>query len=91
MYATRAVQFHPRGSQFDIVWLPARTPHGGERHTGVIRTCGEPDEIKKNTHPEDITPLARAQVFILVGVPRIRIRLGADHSTDAIRFDRINI
>ena len=26
---SRAVQFHPHGDQFDFVWLPARTPHGG--------------------------------------------------------------
>ena len=28
MYASRAVQFHPHGGQFDFVWLSARTPHG---------------------------------------------------------------
>ena len=27
--ASRAVQFHPHGGQFDFVWLPARTPHVG--------------------------------------------------------------
>ena len=27
-YASRAVQFHPHGGQFDFVWLSARTPHG---------------------------------------------------------------
>ena len=26
-------------------------------------TCGEPDEIKKNTHPKCITALARGQVL----------------------------
>ena len=25
----RCVQLHPDGRQFDFVWLPARTPHGG--------------------------------------------------------------
>ena len=29
---------------------------------GVHRTCGEPDEIKKNTHPKYITALLRDQV-----------------------------
>ena len=29
VYALRAVRFHPDGRQFDFVWLPARTPHGG--------------------------------------------------------------
>ena len=24
---------------------------------GAHRTCGEPDEIKKNTHPENMLPL----------------------------------
>ena len=28
---------------------------------GVHRTCGEPNEIKKNTHPEHTTALYRAQ------------------------------
>jgi len=28
-YASRAIQLHPNGVQFDFVWLPARTPHGG--------------------------------------------------------------
>ena len=27
------------------------------------RTCGEPDEIKKNTHPKNITALFREQVL----------------------------
>ena len=27
-YASRAVQFHPHGGQFDFVWLSARAPHG---------------------------------------------------------------
>ena len=27
-HASRAVQFHPDGGQFDLVWLSARTPHG---------------------------------------------------------------
>ena len=26
-YASRAVQFHPHGDHFDVVWLSARTPH----------------------------------------------------------------
>ena len=28
VYASRAVQFHPHGGQFDFVWISARTPHG---------------------------------------------------------------
>ena len=28
------------------------------------RTCGEPDEIKKNTHPKKITALFRSQVHV---------------------------
>ena len=26
---------------------------------GVHRTCGEPDEIKKNTHPKNVTAFSR--------------------------------
>ena len=34
LYASRAVQFHPHGGQFDFVWRSARTmqPHVGPRH-----------------------------------------------------------
>ena len=28
VYAPRTVQFHPDSGQFDLAWLPARTPHG---------------------------------------------------------------
>ena len=34
------------------------SPH--VRRMGVHRTCGEPDEIKKNTHPNDVTGLCGA-------------------------------
>ena len=34
------------GGQFDFVWLPARTPHGGASYVG------EPNEIKKIYPPE---------------------------------------
>ena len=37
VYASRAVQFHPHGGQFDFVWLPARAMHP---HGGCISTCG---------------------------------------------------
>ena len=30
------------------------------------RTCGEPDEIKKNTHPKNITALVRDQAQLPV-------------------------
>ena len=30
---------------------------------GVHRTCGEPNEIKKNTHPNNITALFREQAY----------------------------
>ena len=38
----------PRGGQFEFVWLDARTP----RPMWALSTCGELNEIKKNTHPE---------------------------------------
>ena len=31
------------------------------RPIGMHRTCGEPDETKKNTHPKNITALFRLQ------------------------------
>ena len=46
---------HPNGGQFDFVWLSARTPHGNYAPWG--RTRGEPNKIKKNTHPKNITSL----------------------------------
>ena len=55
-YASRARQFDPDGGQFDFVWL---SPH--VRPMGVHRTCGEPDEIRRNTHPKNIAPLFREQ------------------------------
>ena len=39
--------------------ISSGSPH--VRPMGVHRTCGEPDEIKKNTHPEYITALYRDQ------------------------------
>ena len=33
---------------------------------GVHRTCGEPDEIKTNTHPKPITARYRGQAFRLI-------------------------
>ena len=35
--------------------ISSGSPH--VRPTGVHRTCGEPDEIKKNTHPKNIPAL----------------------------------
>ena len=58
-YASRAVQFHPHGGQSDFVWPPARTPHAG----WALSTCGESDEIKKNTHPKYFTALFHEQAL----------------------------
>ena len=41
-------------------------PRTRVRPMGVHRTCGEPDEIKKNTHPKNITAL--------LGPPKIWVR-----------------
>ena len=46
--------------------IPPSSPH--VRPMGVHRTCGEPDEIKKNTHPKNITALIRDQVGTVTGV-----------------------
>ena len=32
---------------------------------GVHRTCGEPDEIKQNTHPKNITALFSEQAHLV--------------------------
>jgi len=50
VYASRAVQFYPNGGQFYFVPAPRTcdAPHA------MGRTCGEPTEIKKNTHPENM-------------------------------------
>ena len=42
--------------------IPSGSPH--VRPMGVHRTCGEPDEIKKNTHPKCVTALSRDQAFV---------------------------
>ena len=46
-YVSRAVQFHPHGGQFDFVWPPARTPHGGASYVWCARRNQEkyPPEI----------------------------------------------
>ena len=49
MYASRAVQCHPMGVNSISSGPPHVCPMG--------RTCGEPDEIKKNTHPKFITAI----------------------------------
>ena len=54
-YTLRAVQLHPDGGQFGFVWPPARTVR--RTPMGVHRTCGEPNEIKINTHLQFFTTL----------------------------------
>ena len=39
-YRVQAVQLNPNGDQLDVVWPPARTPHGGASY--IVRACGEP-------------------------------------------------
>ena len=46
--------------------IPSGSPH--VRPMGVHRTCGEPDEIKKSTHPKYFTALFRAGVQSLLTV-----------------------
>ena len=36
LYASCAVQFHSNGSQFDFVWLSARTPHVGPQYVWCL-------------------------------------------------------
>ena len=42
----------------------------------VGRTCSEPNEIKENTHPDDITALPRGQVVRHAHLPLGALRLG---------------
>ena len=37
--------------------ISSGSPHILRAHMGVRRTCGEPDELKKNTHPNNVTAL----------------------------------
>ena len=62
---SRAVQFHPNGGQSGFVWLSARVPHVCPQHVH-----DEPDEIKRNTHPKNITALfcAQAAAAMTMGV-----------------------
>ena len=48
--------------------ISSGSPH--VRCTPMGRTCGEPDEIKKNTHPEYFTALFREQV----GDGKVKVR-----------------
>ena len=54
LQSTSTVQQPVGGGRFEFVWLPARMPHGAHH---VERTCGELNEIKKSTHPENVTAL----------------------------------
>ena len=54
--ASRAVQFHPMGVN-SISFGP---PH--IRPMWALSACGEPNEIKKNTHPKNLPALCHGQV-----------------------------
>ena len=51
--------------------ISSGSPHVLRAHTGVHRTCGEPDEIKKNTHPGNITALFGGQELFPDNLDRI--------------------
>ena len=57
MYLPPAVQLKHNGSQFEIRILFPRTYDAPRRctPTGVHRTCGGPDEIKKTAHTRPLT------------------------------------
>ena len=46
----------------------------------ALSTCGEPDEIKKNTHPEYITAPFRAQAFFRRGEMAAYVQLHQEHN-----------
>ena len=52
-HTSRAVQFHPQG----VNSIPPGSPHA--RPMRALSTCGEPDKIKENTNPKNITAFFR--------------------------------
>ena len=52
LYASRAVQFHPDGGQFDSVWLSARTPH-----CACVRVVSPTELIARKIPTRNILPL----------------------------------
>ena len=56
---TRPEPFNP--TPMAVNSISSGPPHVLRAHTGVHRTCGEPDEIKKNTHPKRFTALCRRE------------------------------
>ena len=61
VYASRAVQFHPHG----VNPISSGPPH--VRPMWALSTCGEPDEIKKNTQPKNITLFSTEKFYALFG------------------------
>ena len=68
--------------------IPAGSPH--VRPTEVHRTCGEPNEIKKGTHPENIIyipALPRGQVRSTTNKRQKRKHGGGDPEATTLRDD----
>ena len=63
-YVSCAVQLHPMG----VNSISFGSPH--VRYMGVHRTCGGPNEFKKNTHPKNMTALFGEQVARRRGAER---------------------
>ena len=52
-----------RPEPFNFTPMAVKSILSGSPHVRPMgRTCGEPDEIKKNTHPKNITALCRDQI-----------------------------
>ena len=66
------------GGQLDFVWLPARVAH---ESMSALSTCGEPDEIKDNTHPNNIT----APLLALTRSPGLDLPSGKCRTLASIR------
>ena len=80
LYASRAVQLHPHGGQFDFVWLSARTPHGA--YVWWARRNEE------KYPPEKYYALFQDAYTTMPMVPRTRSRSCSSepHSTDGSEF-----
>ncbi len=85
MCRRRGLQREP----FNFTPMAVNSISSGSPHVRPMgRTCGEPDEIKKNTHPKDVTALVREQadqtpafdedVLMIEGTVKLLIGNGAE-------------
>jgi len=79
-----------RHEPFNFTPMAVNSISSGSPHVRPMgRTCGEPDEIKKNTHPKNFTALFREQVMCLVNLAFAAVRVTSSsnsHRWGPIRF-----